>query len=493
MAKVATEIAWQNDTWLSFQKTCQDLENTRHALGESEEAFFKLTETMEVQTSRHVELKEINSTQRHEIEDQRLASEELLQSLKREKLIKHVIQLMNRTFDVKIILEMVSREIGAFLGADRCLVAYYQDEDTEKPVLAAQYCSSEAIHPVPEESKLTLLLKNKPDKDPAIILLNEWVSYPSVNNDAQDFFKAHHIQSYLMMEIRYRETSFGRLSLHQCSFLRVWTREEQELLEIVASHIGAALYQAKLYTQAQTAQMEAEKANRQKTKILSYVSHDLKTPLAAILRLAETLETDRSEALSETQRQIVDGISEGAQQLHSMIGALLDKARIENGQMVPLFETIEPKAFLAKLTPLFNSLVAEKDIRFSIDVAPDLTSLKTDPTHLQQILINLFSNAVKYNRPDGMIFLKLYKSGDGQHVIIEVRDTGIGISPEKLSQIFTEYFRVDLSKSGLIEGDGLGLAFVKKLVELHHGSITVESEQNTGSTFKVCLPLDVKV
>jgi len=156
--------------------------------------------------------------------------------------------------------------------------------------------------------------------------------------------------------------------------------------------------------------------------------------------------------------------------------------------MAPMPEQIELHFFLAKLAPVFDSLVSKKNITFNVDVAPGLF-VTADPAHLHQILINLFSNAVKYNRIKGEIFLRFYKSQDNRNVVIEVQDTGIGVSAEKLSKLFTEYFRADLSQSNPVEGDGLGLAFVKKLVELHHGVITVESKADSGSTFTISLPL----
>jgi signal transduction histidine kinase len=101
----------------------------------------------------------------------------------------------------------------------------------------------------------------------------------------------------------------------------------------------------------------------------------------------------------------------------------------------------------------------------------------------------LISNAVKYNRKNGKIFLRFYKSKDKQFAVIEVQDTGLGIPKEKLSHLFTDYFRTNLAQVSLIEGTGLGLAFIKKLIELHGGSITVNSEIGVGSTFIAKLPL----
>jgi signal transduction histidine kinase len=247
-----------------------------------------------------------------------------------------------------------------------------------------------------------------------------------------------------------------------------------------------------LYQQEKQAKQEAEEANRQKSKVLSFVSHDFKNPLASMKRFIDILENDKSDLLSEKHRELIEYIAEGVYQLRNMVMDILDKARLDEGRITPITEWIEVRSFIDELKPMFSSMASQRNIKVSLECQPELTALKADPTHLRQILINLVSNAVKYNRMDGEAFLRLYKSEDGQSAVIEVQDTGLGISEEKIPQLFTEYFRGDLSQSNLVEGTGLGLAFIKKLIELHGGSIVVESEVGVGSTFKVMLPFMAK-
>lgn len=432
-------------------------------------------------------------TQNQEIDERKNIEAELKKSLKREKLTKHLIQLMNRSFESEIILEIVVREIGTFFGVDRCMVVSYEREQEEikRQRLSAQYCLSDAIEPVLEEEipwEITDLLKNQPEKENPLVILNASAPEKFPEN-IKNRLEKQDVRSYLAIEIKYRRVSFGRLVLHQCSYPRTWTDQEVSFLGILATHIGAALYQVKLYQQEKQAKQEAEDANRQKSKVLSFVSHDFKNPLASMKRFVAILENDKSDILSDKHRELIGYIAEGIHQLRNMVLGILDKARLEEGKVTPVPQWIELNSFIDDLKPMFSSMASQRNVEVSIDIQTELTAIKADPTHLRQILINLVSNAVKYNRVNGKVFLRIYKSDDKQSAVIEVQDTGLGIPPEKIPQLFTEYFRGDLSQSNLVEGTGLGLAFIKKLAELHGGQISLESEVGVGSTFTVSLPL----
>lgn len=426
-------------------------------------------------------LEKLTLSQNREIAEQKEIEVELKKSLKREKLIKHVIQLMNRSFDTDIILEIVVREIGIFLGADRCMVVLHDGKEGEGVTQKRrfiQYYRSGGAEPILEE-QIPRELADFSDKESVEGPPLRLITPPDIENTSpiiQEYLERQSIQSYFSIEVKYRGTSFGRLVLHQCSYPRVWTESEKVFLEILAAHIGAALYQVKLYQEEKQAKQEAEEANRQKSKILSFVSHDFKNPLASIERFIEIMKNDKNDVLSEKHREVIGYISDGVHQLRNMVINILDKARLAEGKIMPLPEWIALKPFINELKPLFNSMAFEREIELNIEIQSGLTEIKADPTHLRQILTNLISNACKYNRIAGKVFLRFHYSHDGQAVMIEVQDSGFGIAPEKMSQIFIEYFRTDLSKSTSVEGSGLGLAFTKKLIDLQGGNITVELE-----------------
>ena len=436
------------------------------------------------------QLETLNESQSQEIDARKIIESEYRQSLKREKLTKHLIQLMQRSFQPDIILEAGVREIGTFFGADRTLVVLYEEvEGANKLRLAAQYCHSEKITPVEKEAiPDEIKLKNQMNaKHPLIFLTaSEPAQFPKT-------IRAHlleqGVKAAFIIEIKYRSIPFGRLVLHQCTQNREWLGQEVSFLEILATHIGAALYQAKLFQDQKQAMQAAEEATRLKSKVMSFVAHDFKNPLAAMGRFIEMLERDPE--LSDKHRELVGYVGEGTTVLRNMILDILDRARLAEGKIQPDLKWFGLKTFLAQLHPTFLEMASQKNknIEVNVSIEPEGMAINADPTLLRQVLINLISNAVKYNRAGGKIFLTAGKSPDGKFSVLAVRDTGLGIPEEKLPKIFAEFFRVDLSEVNPVEGTGLGLAFIQKLVELHGGHITVESELGTGSTFTVFLPL----
>jgi len=442
---------------------------------------------------RTTEVEQINLSLLQEIAGREQIEQELRQSLKREQLTRRLLASLNHSFDIDFILQMVAQEMGVFFGVDRCLVIHYENRGVDNRSLRvlAQYCRSEEIQQVPEieipwaqfdqlpgltepEHPQVLLNASSPEEFPATI---------------QPYLETSGVQSILIVEIRYRNILFGRVSLHQCTSQRSWAPAEVLFLETLMPYIGSALYQAELHQEEQRAKQEAEEANRQKSKILSYVSHDFKNPLASMRRFIEILETDADSPLSTKQRELIGYISEGVQLLRNMVTNILDKARLEAGKMVPMLEWIDLSSLVEELRFIFQDLAIQRHIELTLDVQPGLPIIQADLTHLRQILINLLSNAVKYNQPHGKACLYLYKHQEEPYLVIEMRDTGKGISAEQIPNLFTDYYRADLSQANQIEGTGLGLAFIKKLVDLYGGDITVESEVGVGSTFKVLLPI----
>lgn len=175
--------------------------------------------------------------------------------------------------------------------------------------------------------------------------------------------------------------------------------------------------------------------------------------------------------------------------LRNMVTDILDQSRLDSGAIIASPEWFNAQALVEEIYRLLQNMVIQKNIDITIDVSQEVYSLKADTTHMRQILINIFSNAIKYNRQNGKVILKLHKSEDKNNLILSISDTGRGISSEKIPMLFMDYYRANLSDSSLIEGTGLGLAFVKKLVGLYGGTVSVESELEVGSTFTVVLPL----
>jgi len=229
----------------------------------------------------------------------------------------------------------------------------------------------------------------------------------------------------------------------------------------------------------------AEAASSAKSEFLSRMSHELRTPLNAVLGFAQLLEMAREPRLAEPHRRHVRLIREAGEHLLAMIGDLLDLTRIESGQLVLAIEPTPLAALAADCVALVHAQAASAGVALTDGLHDGAFVVRTDRTRLKQVLLNLLSNAIKYNRPGGRV--KLAAARDGAFVRIDVSDTGTGIGPEHLTQLF-EPFQRGAHAHGPIEGTGIGLAVSRTLVELMGGRLEVQSAAGVGSTFSVFLP-----
>jgi CheY-like chemotaxis protein/two-component sensor histidine kinase len=229
------------------------------------------------------------------------------------------------------------------------------------------------------------------------------------------------------------------------------------------------------------ARREADRANLAKSEFLSRMSHDLRTPLNAMMGFAQLLQFDR---LTTDQADSVGYILRGGEHLLHLINEVLDIARIEAGHLILSPEPVSVADALEHTVALIRPIALKRGITLTIDAPPDV-GVFADPQRLNQILLNLLSNAVKYNREAGAITVRT--RAHGNRVCIEVADTGAGIPAHKLALLFTPFERLGAEQSG-IEGTGLGLALSKRLAEQMNGTLTVESVVDSGTVFVVRLP-----
>lgn len=233
---------------------------------------------------------------------------------------------------------------------------------------------------------------------------------------------------------------------------------------------------------------EAEQANASKSEFLSRMSHELRTPMNAILGFGQLLEMD-NEALSETQRENVIEILEAGNHLLTLINEILDLAKIESGNLKINIETVPLSEPLAKSLKLIKSQAAEKKLTIINNISPNDYIVQADNTRLKQVLLNLLTNAVKYNTHQGSITLDS-EVMDNQRLRICVTDTGKGLTKAEIAKLFTAFERLDAVDN--VEGTGIGLVISKHLIELMDGSIGIKSIVGQGSTFWIELPLVIK-
>jgi len=238
--------------------------------------------------------------------------------------------------------------------------------------------------------------------------------------------------------------------------------------------------------EAENAREAAEAANRAKSDFLSRMSHELRTPLNAMLGFAQLLELDQRHPLTEAQKPWVVQIQQAGWHLLEMINDVLDLSRIESGNLRLQTDTLNLNDLVEASMAMVATDAQARDIGMSVDLAPGTAALVGDATRVKQILTNLLTNAVKYNRDGGRIHVAS-RILDAGSVEIAVTDTGLGMTPRQMTELFQPFNRLGRERT-TPQGTGIGLVISQRLAELMGGSLRARSVAGQGSSFLLVLP-----
>jgi len=288
--------------------------------------------------------------------------------------------------------------------------------------------------------------------------------------------------------------------------------EDQQLMTIVTDQVAIALNNVQIFDDMQQlnvvledevekataelrsanddlqlANQEIQAASQMKSQFLAHMSHELRTPLNAIIGFSEILEDKTFGPMNERQARYIQNILKSSRHLLSLINDILDLTKVEAGRMEPISTEFHLQDCLRLTLDVLDPLARSKGIELFRELSDDFPIVQADEGRMRQILLNLLSNAIKFTSQGGKVTV-IVDLVENDVVQVQVADTGIGIKKEHQDIIFSEFRQVDESYARRYEGTGLGLALTKRLVELHGGSIWVESEEGKGSTFTFTFP-----
>ncbi len=282
------------------------------------------------------------------------------------------------------------------------------------------------------------------------------------------------------------------------------TEADEAAVRLLAAHAGVALSNARLHQEVlsmaadlerrveertrelKEINMELERANRLKSEFLAMMSHELRTPLNTIIGFTDVLLSDSFPDMPEKAREYLRDIMESGEHLLSLINDILDLAKIEAGKEKLYLEEIPVANFIRGTVLLFREKAAKHGIQVEVSTE-GVSGWVLDGRKFRQILFNLLSNAFKFTPDGGKVGVEA--KIEGNMLAVTVWDTGIGIPEEDLPRLFKPFEQLDSSLTRHYSGTGLGLAMVKKLAELHGGTVSVQSEVGKGSRFTVNFPL----
>ncbi|MGA9380089.1 MAG: ATP-binding protein [Phormidium sp.] len=321
-----------------------------------------------------------------------------------------------------------------------------------------------------------------------------------------NLMRQHQVRAKLVVPILIQEQLWGLLIAHQCFAPRQWQDKEKKFLSHIGEHLAIAIYQAQLYAEVQQqketlekrvidrtqelhdAMLIAQSANRAKTEFLATMSHELRTPLTCVIGLSATLLRWSFGQLSQKQRDYLQSIHDNGEHLLELINDILELSQLEAGRTVLNISEFSLSQLahqeMTNLKPKANQRGIELAVAIRLD--PQQERFLADERKIRQILYNLLSNGIKFTPEGGRVILRVWR--EGNRAVLQVEDTGIGIPEQQRHLLFQKFQQLDSSYHRQYEGTGLGLALTKQLVELHGGTIEVNSTVGVGSIFTVWLP-----
>jgi signal transduction histidine kinase len=411
---------------------------------------------------------------------------ELTESLEQQTATAEILRVISQSpTDVQPVLEVVVTAARRFCGAADALIALRDGPDVvvvahEGPLMAS--IAAGERRPL-DRGMLTgrAIADGRTIHIPDVAVID-----PAQYHTAQALARVGKWRAAIAAPMLREGVAVGSILLRKPE-VGEFTPRQVELLETFAAQAVIAIENVRLFTEIQEKSRQLEVASQHKSQFLANMSHELRTPLNAIIGYTEMMADGLYGAVSEKAQGVLERVQSNGRHLLGLINDVLDLSKIEAGQLTLTVEPYSVADMVATVLSATESLARAKKLELASAVAPGLPTGTGDARRLTQVLLNLVGNAIKFT-DQGSVEVRAAQVGD--RFELSVVDSGFGIAPADQARIFDEFQQVDDSSTRKKGGTGLGLSISRRIVELHGGRISVESEVGSGSTFKVSVPIN---
>jgi signal transduction histidine kinase len=411
---------------------------------------------------------------------------ELTESLEQQTATAEILRVISQSpTDVQPVLEVVVAAARRFCGAADALIALRDGPDVvvvahEGPLMAS--IAAGERRPL-DRGMLTgrAIADGRTIHIPDVAVID-----PAQYHTAQALARVGKWRAAIAAPMLREGVAVGSILLRKPE-VGEFTPRQVELLETFAAQAVIAIENVRLFTEIQEKSRQLEVASQHKSQFLANMSHELRTPLNAIIGYTEMMADGLYGAVSEKAQGVLERVQSNGRHLLGLINDVLDLSKIEAGQLTLTVEPYSVADMVATVLSATESLARAKKLELASAVAPGLPTGTGDARRLTQVLLNLVGNAIKFT-DQGSVEVRAAQVGD--RFELSVVDSGFGIAPADQARIFDEFQQVDDSSTRKKGGTGLGLSISRRIVELHGGRISVESEVGSGSTFKVSVPIN---
>jgi signal transduction histidine kinase len=411
----------------------------------------------------------------------------LSESLEQQTATAEILHVISQSpTDVAPVLTAVAKAALRFCGAKDAMIALREGED--EVVTRAHEGTLDATTLGQRRQLLRETALGHSIVDSRTIHLPDFAALAEGQyTEARALWEKHGVKAAVAAPMLREGVAIGTILLRK-SEPGPFTPRQIQLLESFASQAVIAIENVRLFTEIQEKSHQLEVASQHKSQFLANMSHELRTPLNAILGYTEMMVDGLYGNVPEKAQDVLERVQANGKHLLGLINDVLDLSKIEAGQLSLAVEEYSVPDMVATVMSATESLAKTKGIALVSAMPQGLPRGMGDARRLTQVLLNLVGNAIKFT-DQGKVEIRARRQGD--RFKISVIDTGPGIAPADQAKIFEEFQQVDNTSTRKKGGTGLGLSISRKIVELHGGRITVESEVGKGSNFKITIPINV--